>query len=48
MSELEQLRKLLVNLNTEPARAAVLSVRIAALEAVLNGQYRVVPPAPKP
>lgn len=48
MSELEQFKRLLANPNIDPALAEVLRIRIAALEAVINGQYRVVPPAPKP
>jgi len=48
MSEIEQFKRLLANPNIDHGMAEVLRTRIAALEAVISGQYRVVPPAPKP
>lgn len=48
MSELEQFKRLLANPSIHPTFAAVLRLRIKAMETLINGQYRVIPPAPKP
>ena len=48
MSELEEMKRQLADPNIEPGRAEVLRIRIAGLEAVINGPRLLVPPAPKP
>lgn len=48
MSELEQFKRLLAIPNIEPAMAEVLRIRIAGLEAIINGPRMLMPPAPKP